>query len=140
MPTYKNETNGVIVFGGVKWNPGEERAVNIYVPYSTLGLTKTSDSPSVASPVLYCQAVTLEAGVPQTIEVPWGADYISISAHVESGQTATMTIGDTGPNIIINDAAGKYISPQGGFKWTKASKITLSSDAGATVYLLVEGV
>lgn len=141
MPTYKNDTANVIVFDGVKWNPGEEKAVTFFAPYAELGLTKTSDEPTVTSPVLYCDVVTLEAGVPQTIEVPWGAERIYISAYAGAGESATIAIGAAdAPAIPLDDTNGGYVTPEMGFEWKKASKITLASEAGATVHLLVEGV
>ncbi len=140
MPRYKNETDGPIWFGGIGFQPGEERSVNIFLPYAMLGLTKVSDEPLVTSPVLLCQSVTIEAGVSQTIDIPWGSDRISISAYARAGESATLKLGDSTIGIPIDDSSGGYVSPQGGYRWVKVNKLTLESEAGATVQLLVEGV
>jgi len=140
MPRYRNDTERAILFGGVNFQPGEAKSVNMFLPFAELGLTKVSDQPAVPSPVLLFEEVVLEAGVPQGLDIPWGADTIVISATPKPGESATMKIGDGAAEIPLNDDCGGYVSPPGGHKWTKAAKVTLESEAGATVYVLAEGV
>jgi hypothetical protein len=51
-----------------------------------------------------------------------------------------LKLGDSTIGIPIDDSSGGYVSPQGGHRWVKVNKLTLESEAGATVQILVEGV
>jgi hypothetical protein len=140
MHTYKNNGSNTITYKGITWEPGEEHAVSFFVPHGELGLTKTSDTPEVDAPVIIAQKITLAAGAPQAVSVPYTGKKIVISAVVAQGQTATIAIGNTTPAITIDDTTGAYVSPPQGFEWGHAAQITLESAAGADVYLLVEEV
>jgi len=72
MPKYRNATERPIIFGGVTFQPGEAKSVNVFLPYAELGLTKISDEPAVPSPILMSEKVELDPGVPQTLNIPWG--------------------------------------------------------------------
>lgn len=139
MPKYRNGTERPIVFGGVSYKPGETKSVNIFLPYTELGLTKVSDDPAVPSPVLVCEEVEIVAGETETIEIPWGADRISVSAVSVAGQ-AILKLGDDDIGIPLDDYSGGYASPPGGHRWSRVARISLESEAGATVSVLVEGV
>ncbi len=107
MPKYRNGTERPIVFGGVSYQPGETKSVNIFLPYAELGLTKVSDDPAVPSPVLVCKEVEIAAGVPETIDIPWGADRVSVSAVSLSGE-AILKLGDDDIGIPLDDFSGGY--------------------------------
>ena len=133
MPTYKNNTASQIYWRNILWEPGESRALTIYVPATDLGLTETATTPAVASPVLLSEDVTLVAGVAQTKAIPYSAR-IQISAVATTG-TATLTI--NGEDIVIDSNAGYTSTP---LQWAKVESVALGSTAGATVRLLVEEV
>lgn len=133
MPTYKNNTASQIYWRNILWEPGESRALTIYVPATDLGLTETAATPAVASPVLLSEDVTLVAGVVQEKDVPYAAR-IQVSAAAISG-TATLTVGD---KEIILDANTDYASTP--LAWSRVASVSLISAAGATVRLLVEEV
>ncbi|OQC00195.1 MAG: hypothetical protein BWX80_03467 [Candidatus Hydrogenedentes bacterium ADurb.Bin101] len=133
MPTYKNNTASQIYWRNILWEPGEIRALTIYVPATDLGLTETAATPAVASPVLLSEDVTLVAGVAQTKAIPYSAR-VQISAMATTG-TATLTIGT---KDVPLDSSADYVSTV--LPWDKVASIGLISTAGATVRLLVEGV
>mgnify|MGYP001200814134 FL=1 len=133
MPTYKNNTASQIYWRNILWEPGEIRALTIYVPATDLGLTETAATPAVASPVLVSEDVTLVAGVAQTKAIPYSAR-VQISAMATTG-TATLTIGT---KDVPLDSSADYVSTV--LPWDKVASIGLISTAGATVRLLVEGV
>jgi len=133
MPTYKNNTASQIYWRNILWEPGEIRALTIYVPATDLGLTETAATPAVASPVLVSEDITLVAGVAQTKAIPYSAR-IQISAVATTG-TATLTMGT---KEVPLDASADYVSTV--LPWDKVASIGLISTAGATVRLLVEGV
>ena len=133
MPTYKNNGTTQIYWRNVLWEPGQTRALGYFVPYTDLGLTLTSDLPSVDSPVLVSEDVTLEAGVAQEKAIPYAARII-VSAAAVTG-TATLTVGDK--EITIDDTTDYVSTP---LAWSKVESLSLSSSAGATVRLLVEEV
>jgi len=133
MPTYKNNTASQIYWRNTLWEPGEIRALTFFVPATDLGLTETTATPAVASPVLVSEDVTLVAGVAQTKAIPYSAR-VQISAMATTG-TATLTIGT---KDIPLDSSADYVSTA--LPWDKVGSIGLVSTAGATVRLLVEGV
>jgi len=133
MPTYKNNTASQIYWRNILWEPGESRALTIYVPATDLGLTETAATPAVASPVLVSEDITLVAGVAQTKAIPYSAR-VQISAMATSG-TATLTV--NGEDIVIDSNAGYTSTP---LQWAKVESVGLVSAAGATVRLLVEEV
>jgi len=133
MPTYKNNTASQIYWRNTLWEPGEIRALTFFVPATDLGLTETTATPAVASPVLVSEDVTLVAGVAQTKAIPYSAR-VQISAMATTG-TATLTIGT---KDIPLDSSADYVSTA--LPWDKVGSVGLVSAAGATVRLLVEGV
>ena len=133
MPTYKNNTASQIYWRNILWEPGEIRALTLFVPHSDLGLTETASTPAVVPPVLLSEDVTLVAGVAQTKAIPYSAR-VQISAMATSG-TATLTMGT---KEVPLDASADYVSTV--LPWDKVGSVTLASAAGATVRLLVEGV
>lgn len=140
MPKYRNGTERPIIFGGVTFQPGEAKSVNVFLPYTELGLTKISDEPAVPSPIMLSEKVELDPGVPQTLNIPWGADRVSVSAFVEEEGEASLKLGDGAEGIPLNASSGGYISPPNGHKWSKTAKVILESEDGAIVHILVEGV
>ena len=66
------QRSGPLFLGGVTFQPGEAKSVNVFLPYAELGLTKISDEPAVPSPILMSEKVELDPGVPQTLNIPWG--------------------------------------------------------------------
>ena len=105
MPTYKNNTASQIYWRNILWEPGESRSLTIYVPATDLGLTETTATPAVASPVLLSEDVTLVAGVAQTKAIPYSAR-VQISAMATTG-TATLTMGT---KEVPLDASADYVS------------------------------
>jgi hypothetical protein len=133
MPTYKNNTASQIYWRNILWEPGEIRALTLFVPHSDLGLTETAATPAVTPPVLISEDVTLVAGVAQTKAIPYNSR-VQISAVSLTGE-AIMSMGT---KQIKLDANADYVSTA--LPWDKVSSIGLVSAAGATVRLLVEGV
>jgi len=134
MPIYKNNTARTIHWKGLSWGPGGERRVAHYIP-SASGLTLVGDDPVPVSPILVSRMVTLAAATPQYIEVPF-SNRVKISAQtVGDSETASITIG--GVSIILSPMVGwESVS----IPWEVLGVLTLESDAGATVQLLVEAV
>lgn len=132
MPTYRNNTSAEIWWKGISWASGESRALDVFVPYVALGLTKTSDSPSVPSPLLLSQDIVISAGGSQTVQIPHAGRFI-LSAVAISG-AAKMRIG-AGIEDVTLDATTDY---EGVLLWERAAMVTCSSVDGATVRVLVE--
>jgi hypothetical protein len=134
MPTYRNNTSAEICWKGISWASGESRALGFFVPYSDLGLTKTSDSPAVQGPVLLSRDIVVAAGGSQTVQIPHAGRFI-LSAVAVSG-TAKMRVG-AGIEDVTLDATTDYECV---LSWERAAMATLSSVDGATVRIVAEEV
>lgn len=133
MPTYKNNTNSPIRWGLLDWAPGEERAVGEYLP-TELNLTETDTAPIPPSPLLVSDTITITAGVPEVVSIPYSA-VIKISAQTVGAGLATLSIG--GKGVDLTPEVGWESVP---LRWTSVGYLVLSSAAGASVQLLVEAV
>ena len=97
-------------------------------------------NPDEYESVLLYQEVSLLDGVAQTISIPSGANKIQISAYVDTGETATIKLGESTIGIPLNDTSGGYVSPSNGILYSKVNQVVVESTGDATLYLLVEGV
>ena len=133
MPTYKNNGTTQIYWRNILWEPGESRALTLFVPATDLGLTETASTPAVTPPLQLSEDVVLLAGVAQTKIIPYSAR-IQISAVSLTGE-AVLSMG---AKQIKLDANADYVSAV--LPWDKVGSVGLVSAAGAMVRLLVEGV
>lgn len=118
----------------MSWASGESRALDVFVPYVALGLTKTSDSPTAPSPILLSQDIVISAGGTQAVQIPHAGRFI-LSAVAVSG-TAKMRVG-AGTEDIVLDATTDY---EGVLSWERAAMATFSSVDGVTVRIVAEEV
>lgn len=133
MPTYKNNTTHPVCYGRTVWQPGDEKRTAVFIP-SHVGLTLTDAEPVPPSPILVSENIVLEAATPQTVAVPY-APKVRISAQTVGDTTATISIG--GESITLSKLVG-WESVD--LNWDTLGALTLVSEAGATVQLLVEAV
>jgi hypothetical protein len=133
MPTYKNNTTRSICYGRMFWQPEDEKRTAVFIP-SHVGLTLTDAEPVPPSPILISENIVLEAATPQTVTVPY-APKVRISAQTVGDATATISIG--GESITLSKLVG-WESVD--LNWDTLGALTLASEAGATVQLLVEAV
>lgn len=133
MPTYRNDKDYPVSWGAKLWAPGEERPVPFFMP-GDLGLTKTSDDPAPASPILMSQDIEIAAAGSESLEIPYppSGRYL-LSALAISGE-ASIAIG--GKEILL-DSTADY---NGRLPWGSVPSVTISSTEGATVRILAEEV
>jgi hypothetical protein len=78
MPTYRNDTENTLSYGGVTFEPGKTAISKVNVPYPEL--TLVSDEPLPASPILFSGQLADE-----TVEIPpVGAFLISVIADTDA--------------------------------------------------------
>lgn len=132
MPTYRNNTSAEIYWKGISWASGESRALDVFVPYVDLGLTITSNIPSVPSPIHLSRDIAISAGGTQAVQIPHAGRFI-LSAVAVSG-AAKMRVG-AGTEDIVLDATTDY---EGVLSWDRAAMVLISSVDGATVRIVAE--
>lgn len=133
MPTYKNDTGSIITRGHIVWQPGETKVFPSFLP-SQVGLSVVDDEPIPPSPVLFSEVVALEANGSITLDLPYSS-VIKISSQIVGKGEASIWIG--GKEILLTQFVGWESVP---LHWGSVGSVGLTSEAGASVQVLVEAV
>ncbi|WP_333640940.1 hypothetical protein [Mesotoga prima] len=107
MPTYSNDTTMQISDSGIVFNPGDEKAVNIYL-YNP-NLTLVSHSPYIEM-IIFSDTYSVNVGV--TEEYTWSYPEVDGRSKLEVDISATS--GDI--KVFINTHDAEYIAVNSGEK------------------------
>jgi hypothetical protein len=117
MPTYINNSDAAISFGGVTFLPGVPTPIDRYVPYAEF--SQTDNEPAVPSPILFSGEVTDDiVNIPQTTR----RFLISVIADTDSFL-----------GFSVDAAAGVGLKAGEAFElltdWSRVRSITVSGTA-----------
>ena len=139
MPTYKNETNRRITFSDknyLKWDPGDVKALEYFVPHEELGLSMIDERPYVLRNrprgFGYTEFV-VRAGHKTVWWLPYSmtVELTVFSLH----QAVRMWVGDCDVPIIV-DPNNNHVSR---YPWDMSAYLTFEAvDKAADVYVKAE--
>lgn len=119
MPTYRNDTDKILTYAGVIFEPGISVASKVYVPYPEL--TFISDDPLPASPILFSGQVA-----DSTVDIPpAGAFLISVIADTDA--VVKFSTADAGITLKTGEAYELLTH------WGKVRRVEVSGAARVVV-------